>query len=38
VLYNGKEDFPAEKTLKLSTAFKNSDELKNSVVGKISLT
>jgi len=29
VLYNGKEDFPPEKTLRLSTALKNSDEKKN---------
>ena len=29
VLYNGKEDFPKEKTLYLSTAFKNKDGVKN---------
>jgi len=29
VFYNGKEDFPKEKILKLSTAFKNKDGIKN---------
>jgi len=29
VFYNGKDDFPREKTLKLSTAFKNKNGIKN---------